>query len=110
MNGDFQTLAKLAQGSRVLVAHNAVPESAEGTARQLHMPPSTIGKIADDANVTEIVLSHRMRRTLATEAETRQFIGKRYHGKVSFANDLDCFALADSTTPDMGVSEQAAGN
>ncbi len=95
MNGDFKTLEKLAQGSRVLVAHNAVPESAEGTARQLHMPPSTIGEIAEQANVAEIVLSHRMRRTLATEGDTRRFIGKHYEGKVSFANDLDCFALAD---------------
>ncbi len=93
MNGDLQTLAKLAQGSRVLVAHNAVPESAAGTARQLHMPPSTIGKIGEQANVEQIVLSHRMSRTLGNEGETRRLISKRYKGEVRFANDLDCFEL-----------------
>ncbi len=87
MNGDLQTLLKLAQGSRVLVAHNAVPESAAGSARQLHMLPSPIGKIGAQANVEKIVLSHRMNRTLATEEETRQLISKRYKGVVSFADE-----------------------
>ena len=57
-------LAKLAAGADLLVAHNAVPEAAQGAERSLHMPPSTIGRIAKDANVKQLVLSHRMRRTV----------------------------------------------
>lgn len=93
MNGDFQTLEKLAQGSSVLVAHNAIPESDQGVPRRLHMPPSVIGKIANKANVAQLVLSHRMRRTLGVEKETLRLIGIRYKGEVSFADDLDCIVL-----------------
>lgn len=94
MNGDLQSLPRLAQGSRVLVAHNAVPESAAGSARELHMPPSTIGEIGAQASVGVLVLSHRMSRTLATATETRQLIDKRYKGEVRFANDLDCIVIS----------------
>jgi len=91
MNGDWHTLEKLAVGSDILLAHNAIPEGSTGVARQLHMPPSVIGQIAATAKVKQLVLSHRMRRTLGREKLTRQIIHNRYHGKISFANDLDCF-------------------
>lgn len=84
-------LAKLAAGADLLVAHNAVPEGAPGAERHLHMPPSTIGRIARDANVKQLVLSHRMRRTLGREAETLEQIRRHYAGPAVFANDLDCF-------------------
>lgn len=93
MNNDFQTLAKLAKGSDVLVAHNAVPESAAGVARRLHMPPSVIGKISQQAGIKHLVLSHRMQRTLTTTTETTRLIKQHYQGKVSVANDLDCFVI-----------------
>jgi hypothetical protein len=38
-------------------------------------------------------LSHRMLRTLGKEEQTLAEIKKRYAGPVTFANDLDCFAL-----------------
>jgi len=91
MNGNRHTLAKLAAHSDILVAHNAIPEGAGGVARQLHMPPSVIGKIAARAMVKQLVLSHRMRRTLGKEKQTRKIISRYYHGTVVFANDLDCF-------------------
>ena len=84
-------LAKLAAGADLLVAHNAVPEAAQGAERHLHMPPSTIGRIAKDANVKQLVLSHRMRRTLGREPETLEQIRRHYTGPAVFANDLDCF-------------------
>jgi ribonuclease BN (tRNA processing enzyme) len=55
------------------------------------MPPSTIGRIARDANVKQLVLSHRMRRTLGRESETLEQIRRHYAGPAVFANDLDCF-------------------
>ena len=93
MNGDNHTLTGLATGSDILVAHNAIPEDATGTARRLHMPPSVIGRIAARAQVKRLVLSHRMLRTLGRETQTRDIIQQHYKGPVLFANDLDCFPL-----------------
>ena len=91
MNNNYATVAKLARGSDLLLANNAIPESAGGPARFLHMPPSEIGKIALEAEVERLVLSHRMRRTLGNEGETTQQIRRSYSGPLEFANDLDLF-------------------
>lgn len=90
-NGKGNTLPQLAQQADLLVAHNAVPEGTAGIARNLHMPPSVIGRIAGTAHVKQLVLSHRMLRTLGRENETRRFIKQFFSGPVSFADDLDCY-------------------
>jgi ribonuclease BN (tRNA processing enzyme) len=90
-NGDNGNLERLAMGADLFVAHNAVPEGETGAARQLHMPPSVIGRIAKSAGVGRVVLSHRMLRTLGRESETRSVIARVYSGPVTFAEDLDCF-------------------
>jgi ribonuclease BN (tRNA processing enzyme) len=90
-NGDNGNLERLARGADVFVAHNAVPEGASGAERALHMPPSVIGRIAKSAAVRQVVLSHRMLRTLGHEDETRAIIAKTYTGPLVFADDLDCF-------------------
>ncbi|MHB8535973.1 MAG: MBL fold metallo-hydrolase [Sulfuricaulis sp.] len=90
-NGEGTGLEQLAARADLLVTNNAVPEDATGVARRLHMPPSVIGRIAQAAEVKQLVLSHRMRRTLGRETETLDMIKKRYPGPVEFANDLDCF-------------------
>jgi ribonuclease BN (tRNA processing enzyme) len=92
-NGDGDGLTKLATNADLFVAHNAVPEGATGVERRLHMPPSVIGSIAGDAHVKQLVLSHRMLRTLGKEKETEAEIRRRYAGPVVFANDLDCFSV-----------------
>ena len=90
-NGNNGNLEQLAKGADLFIAHNAVPEGETGGARQLHMPPSVIGRIAKAAGVRQVVLSHRMLRTLGREAETRSVIARVYPGPVAFAEDLDCF-------------------
>ena len=90
-NGDNGNLERLAKGADLFVVHNAVPEGETGVPRQLHMPPSVIGRIAKSAGVGQVVLSHRMRRTLGRESETRSLISRVYPGPVAFAEDLDCF-------------------
>ncbi len=93
MNGDYHTLPVLAKDADILVADNAVPEGATGVARNLHTPPSVIGDIASQAKVKQLVLSHRMLRTLGQEnkRESLKYIRKTYRGSVQFANDMDCF-------------------
>jgi ribonuclease BN (tRNA processing enzyme) len=92
-NGDGDGLTKLATDAELFVAHNAVPEGATGVERRLHMPPSVIGTTAGNAHVKQLVLSHRMLRTLGKEKETQAEIRKRYAGPIAFANDLDCFPV-----------------
>jgi len=91
MNGDYRTLPVLAKGADMLVAHNAVPEEATGIARNLHMPPSVIGDIAAQAKVKQLVMSHRMLRTLGKEKQSLRYIRKKYKNSVTFADDMDCF-------------------
>jgi ribonuclease BN (tRNA processing enzyme) len=90
-NGDNGNLELLAKDADVFVAHNAIPEGETGAARQLHMPPSVIGRIAAAAKVKSLVLSHRMLRSLGHESQTRATIATLYSGPVAFADDLDCF-------------------
>jgi ribonuclease BN (tRNA processing enzyme) len=91
MNNDYQTLEILALNSDILVMHNAVPEAAKGVAAHLHMTSSQIGQIAGKAKVKQLVISHRMKRTLGKERETEQQIKPFYQGPVYFADDLDRF-------------------
>ncbi|HEC18546.1 MAG TPA: MBL fold metallo-hydrolase [Gammaproteobacteria bacterium] len=90
MNGDYRTLPLLAKNADLLLAHNAVPEGARGVERKLHMPPTVIGEIAGQARVKQLVLSHRMKRTLGKEQQTQDNIRKHYHGPFLFADDLQC--------------------
>lgn len=90
-NGRGEQLRHLAQGADILIAHNAVPEGASGVERDLHMPPSVIGRIAQQAQVKQLVLSHRMLRTLGKEEKSLAAIRHHYAGPAQFANDLDCF-------------------
>jgi ribonuclease BN (tRNA processing enzyme) len=94
-NGDGEGLPRLAENADLFVAHNAVPEGAVGVERRLHMPPSVIGQIAGETHVKQLVLSHRMLRTLGKEkqSKTEAEIRKQFSGPVAFANDLDCFPL-----------------
>jgi ribonuclease BN (tRNA processing enzyme) len=92
-NGEGPGLVQLATNADVFVAHNAVPEGVVGVERNLHMPPSVIGQIASEAHVKNLVISHRMLRTLGKESQTQAEIRKRYSGPLEFANDLDCFPV-----------------
>ncbi len=90
-NGNNGNLEVLAKGADVFVAHNAIPEGETGAARELHMPPAVIGRIAGTAKVKSLVLSHRMLRSLGHESQTQAKIAALYSGPIAFADDLDCF-------------------
>ncbi len=85
---DGDGLTQLALNADLFVAHNAVPEGATGVERRLHMPPSVIGAIAANAHVKQLVLSHRMLRTLGkereTEAEIRHDIRVQLHSPTTW--------------------------
>ena len=93
MNGNYHTLERLAKGTDILVAHNAVPKGATGVAAQLHMTPRIIGQIAKMSQPKRVILSHRMLRTLGKEKETGREINKYYKGSVKFANDKSYYKI-----------------
>lgn len=89
-----KTLEILAEGSDLLVAHNAAQENEpDRVARLLHMIPSEIGRIAATAKVKKLVLSHRMLRTLGKEKQTSAAIQHNFHGQLQFADDLQLFPV-----------------
>ena len=91
MNNGNDTLSALAGNADLLVAHHAIHEDAGEVARNLHMPPSVIGQIAASAHVKQLVLSHRMNRTLGRETASMAQIRRTYNGPLQFADDLQCF-------------------
>jgi len=93
MNGDYHSLEKLAKGTDILIAHNAVPKGASGVAAQLHMTPDIIGQIAGKTKLKLLILSHRMSRTLGREKETKKEIRKYYKGTLKFANDKSSYRI-----------------
>ena len=93
MSNRFDVLSTLADDVDLLVMHNAIPEGAGRVARNLHMPPSEIGRIAGDARARRVVLSHFMNRTLGREAETLSVIRAHYDGPIELATDGQRFTL-----------------
>lgn len=92
-SGTGDNLSTLAKGADLLVAHNAVPEGAKGVATRLHMMPSRMGEIAQQAQVKSLLLSHFMSRTLGQETHTQAAIERSYKGPLAFAVDMQCIEL-----------------
>jgi ribonuclease BN (tRNA processing enzyme) len=86
-----ERLLDLARDADLLVAANAVREEASAEERALYLPPSAIGRLAKNAGVKQLVLSHRTPRTLGHEDETTEHVRRHYDGPLAYANDLDCF-------------------
>ncbi len=91
MSGRLNTLPDLAKGSDLLVAHNAIAEDATGVPQLLHMKPTTIGKIAGEAKVKKLLLTHMMERSINRQDETVNLIRKSYQGPILFPRDLESF-------------------
>lgn len=84
-------------GVDILVANHAIPEDAGETALNLHMPPSTIGRIAAQSQPELLLLSHRMKRSLGREKDSMAAIAEHYTGAVAMARDFACYPLAPRT-------------
>lgn len=93
LNGDNPAFVSLARGADVLVMDHAVPDDADPVARRLHATPQEIGRMAGDAGVKLLLLSHRMGRTLGREEASLSAIRRHYQGPVRFAEDLQCVRI-----------------
>jgi len=81
-------LLHLAKNADIFVAHLAIGEYGYDGAAKLHMRPSKIAQIAQDAKVKHLILSHLMRRSLETMDENLKIIKQIYKGKITIAHDL----------------------
>ncbi len=88
MSHQQTSLDKLANKTDLLVANNAIEESATGVARKLHMPPSEIGSIAATAEVKKVLLAHFMKRSDSVKPQAVKIIHEHYKGPVILAEDL----------------------
>lgn len=92
-NNEKNVVPKFAKGADAIIFNHAIPENARGSARELHILPSQIGRIADQAEARMVILAHRMNRTLGRESQTRNEIEENYGGYLLFANDGECWGL-----------------
>lgn len=94
LNGENPDFVRMIRDADLLVMDHAVPEQADPIARRLHATPEEIGRMAGEARVKFLLLSHRMGRTLGHESESLALIRRHYAGPVQFADDLQCLPIA----------------
>ena len=92
-SGDNPSFAALIKGADLLVMDHAVPEAADEVAGKLHARPSEIGKLASQAGVGKVVLSHNMARSLTNQDENLALIREHYNGAIVVAEDLMCLGF-----------------
>jgi ribonuclease BN (tRNA processing enzyme) len=95
--------AEFVQGVDILVMHMAVSEEAQGPATKIHAKPSVVGKIAQKAGISTLVLSHFIKLD-STKPVAEDFslfnlesnlahLRKHYSGTVVLAEDLQCIKV-----------------
>lgn len=90
-NGESRAFIDFARDADLMIAHLAIPESASGAAVALHARPSAVGKMARQAGVRQLVLSHVMARSLSRLDDQLAIVRKTFAGPVHVAGDLECF-------------------
>jgi ribonuclease BN (tRNA processing enzyme) len=92
-NGDNPQFATLIKGADILIMDHAVPEQTDDVSGHLHARPTEIGKLAAEAGVGKLVLSHNMARSLRHLDENLALIREHYNGPIIVAEDLMCLDL-----------------
>jgi len=87
-------LTGLAKDADLLVANLAIPEDSDDeVANALHAPPSRIARLAAQAGVRRLLLSHLMRRSEQDLPHALRVIAGIYAGPVDVAYDGQCLRL-----------------
>ena len=101
--GTNEEFTRLIQGVDVLVAHFAASETAEGVPASLHARPSVWARMAQEGNVSHLVLSH-ISNTVENHDRWDDHTGSNlngnidivretYDGPITIASDLMCIPL-----------------
>jgi ribonuclease BN (tRNA processing enzyme) len=95
--GDFNNskdvIREFARDADALIVTHAIPAGTRGDAADLYATPEQLGRIAAQANVRILILSHRMNRTRGRESQSREAIEAEFSGPLIFANDMECWGL-----------------
>ncbi len=94
-NGGKPEFVEFARNASLLVMHMPVPENVSGIGRRLHAPPGVIGRIANDAEVEMLVISHLMARSLRNLDENVKLVTSAFSGPLDIAQDLRCYEIGD---------------
>ncbi|HET9033967.1 MAG TPA: MBL fold metallo-hydrolase [Dokdonella sp.] len=92
-NGNNPAFAKMIESADVLIMDHAIPEKADRIAANLHARPSEIAKLATDAKVGRLVLSHIMPRSESQLKASQSLISATYTGPIIVAEDMMCIDL-----------------
>jgi ribonuclease BN (tRNA processing enzyme) len=102
-NGSAERFVDFARNADLLVMHFAASEDATPAVRAIHATPGVIGRIARDAQVRRLVLSHVIDgpandADLASRSGTQlqdnlSVVQGLYAGPVEVATDLQCFRI-----------------
>lgn len=92
-NGNNPAFAKMIRSADVLIMDHAIPEEADKVAVNLHARPSEIAKLATDAKIGRLVLSHIMPRSEPHLKASQSLIRKTYTGPIVVAEDMICIEL-----------------
>ena len=88
-NGSNPGFVEFAKGANVLLMHLNLPAGATRLL-QSHAPPSTVGRIAQDASIGRLIVSHIGAFDLdAAIAELKKFYG----GPLTIGADMQCIAI-----------------
>jgi ribonuclease BN (tRNA processing enzyme) len=86
-NGTNPKFVDFARGANVLIMHLAIPSGTTGFLASLHAAPAVVGRIAQDAGVGRLILSHIGLFDLdAAIADVRKW----YTGPLTVATDVQC--------------------
>ncbi len=96
-NGNNPTSAGMIHGAELLIMDYAVPQDTNAVAAALHARPSEIARLAAEAGVKALVLSHVMTRSERASAASRDILDQNYRGTVAVAEDLTCLPLTGAT-------------
>ena len=93
-NGSDPRFVEFSRDATALVMHLAVSPTASGFGLELHATPATVGRVASEASVRQLVLSHFFVHESPEELEAGVAeVRSRYSGILRAADDLACFPL-----------------
>ncbi len=102
-NGTNAEFTRFAQNANVLIMHFAISEQATGAVAASHASPAVVGRVAQEAGVGTLVLSHFMGvekdhpryGTFSLDAfeDGIAAVRERYSGELIAATDLQCIPV-----------------
>ena len=93
-NGRDPRFVDFSREATALVMHLAVPPNRSGPVSNLHAPPATVGQVASDASVQQLILSHLFVHDRPADLDgSLAEIKSRYDGVVRVGEDLTCYPL-----------------